>query len=49
LQSGSGFNNKGGIYLDPFFEAYDPETSWITGAGINVKVKLPKSNEENVY
>lgn len=46
---GDMFNNKGEIYSDPFYEAYDPGKPWLTGAGINVKVKLPESFKDNAY
>ena len=46
---GDMFNNKGEIYSDPFFEAYDASKPWLTGAGINVKVKLPESSKANAF
>jgi len=40
---------EAGIYRDPFFEAYDPETPWVTGAGVNVDIGLPESTMGNVF
>ena len=37
------------IFIDPFFEEYDSEQSWLGGVGMNVKIRLPESNAENVY
>lgn len=43
------YDNKSAIYIDPFYTEYDSSKSFLTGAGINVKVKLPESNAENVF
>lgn len=49
LLGDSKYTNESGIYIDPFYAAYDPDQSFLTGAGINVKVKLPESNVDNVF
>jgi prepilin-type N-terminal cleavage/methylation domain-containing protein len=43
------YSNKSDIYFDPFYGDYDPDQSYLTGAGINVKVKLPDSNVDNAF
>jgi len=37
------------IFRDPFYEEYDSDKSWLSGVGMNVKIRLPESNAENVY
>lgn len=32
-------NNE--IYIDPFFEAYDPSRPWVTGVGMNNQLRRP--------
>ncbi|MGC6424090.1 MAG: type II secretion system protein [Lentimonas sp.] len=32
---------RGEIYIDPFFEAYDPAKPWITGVGMNNQLRRP--------
>ncbi len=49
LSNDSKYSNKTEIYIDPFYEAYNPQRAFLTGAGINVKVKLPESNQDNVF
>ena len=33
-------NNE--IYIDPFFEEYDPKKPWITGTGMNNQLRRPE-------
>ena len=37
------------IFVDPFFADYDEERAFLTGVGLNVKIRLPEENTDNVF
>jgi hypothetical protein len=49
LQDRDSCTNRSGIFIDSFYTEDDASRVYLTHAGINVKVKLPYFNAENVF